>query len=48
MVFHVFAALAKFEHATILECTEKCRQSAAAQGRKGGRPRKYDAQKGAL
>ena len=48
MVFHVFAALAEFEHATILERTEKGRQSAAEKGRKGGRPRKYDAKKVAL
>lgn len=48
MVFHVFAALAEFEHATILERTEKGRQAAAAAGRKGGRPRKYDAKKIAL
>lgn len=48
MVFHVFAALAEFEHATILERTEKGRQSAAEKGRKGGRPRKYDAKKIAL
>lgn len=48
MVFHVFAALAEFEHSTIMERTEKGRQSAAAQGRKGGRPRKYDAKKVAL
>lgn len=40
MVFHIFASLAEFEHATILERTEK--------GRKGGRPRKYDAKKIAL
>ncbi|WP_144825946.1 recombinase family protein [Micrococcus luteus] len=48
MVFHVFAALAEFEHATILERTEKGRQAAAEKGRKGGRPRKYDAKKVAL
>lgn len=48
MVFHVFAALAEFEHATILERTEKGRVSAAERGRKGGRPRKYDGKKIAL
>ena len=48
MVFHIFASLAEFEHATILERTEKGRQAAAAKGRKGGRPRKYDAKKVAL
>lgn len=48
MVFHIFASLADFEHATILERTEKGRQAAAAAGRKGGRPRKYDACKVAL
>lgn len=48
MVFHIFASLAEFEHATILERTEKGRQAAAAAGRKGGRPRKYDARKVAL
>ena len=48
MVFHIFASLAEFEPATILERTEKGRQAAAAKGRKGGRPRKYDAKKVAL
>ena len=48
LVFGIFAALAEFEHATILERTEKGWQSAAEKGRKGGRPRKYDAKKVAL
>lgn len=48
MVFHIFASLAEFEHATILERTEKGRVAAAEKGRKGGRPRKYDAKKIAL
>jgi len=48
MVFHIFASLAEFEHATILERTEKGRMAAAEKGRKGGRPRKYDAKKIAL
>ncbi|MEV0572942.1 recombinase family protein [Micrococcus luteus] len=48
MVFYIFASLAEFEHATILERTETGRQAAAEKGRKGGRPRKYDAKKIAL
>lgn len=45
LVFGIFASLAEFEHATILERTAKGREAAAALGRKGGRPRKYDAKK---
>ena len=39
LVFHVFAALAEFEHALIRERTTAGLQAARARGRHGGRPR---------
>ena len=43
LVFHVFAALAKFERNLIRERTLAGLQAARARGRKGGRPRKLQA-----
>jgi DNA invertase Pin-like site-specific DNA recombinase len=40
LVFHVFAALAEFERALILERTQAGLQAARARGRTGGRPPK--------
>ncbi len=40
LVFHVFAALAEFERALILERTQAGLQAARGRGRKGGRPPK--------
>jgi DNA invertase Pin-like site-specific DNA recombinase len=38
LVFHIFAALAEFEHALIVERTHAGLAAARARGRKGGRP----------
>lgn len=48
LVFNIFASLAEFERALLLERTSKGREAARARGRLGGRPRKYDAKKIAL
>jgi DNA invertase Pin-like site-specific DNA recombinase len=40
LVFHIFAALAEFEHALIVERTHAGLAAARARGRHGGRPRK--------
>ncbi|SOD72903.1 DNA invertase Pin-like site-specific DNA recombinase [Jatrophihabitans sp. GAS493] len=40
LVFHIFAALAEFEHALIVERTHAGLAAARARGRKGGRPPK--------
>lgn len=40
LVFHIFAALAEFEHALIVERTQAGLAAARARGRKGGRPPK--------
>jgi len=44
LVFGIFAALAEFERELIRERTQAGLQAARARGRKGGRPRKVDAQ----
>lgn len=43
MIFGIFASLAEFERERIMERTSIGREAAAAQGRVGGRPRKFDA-----
>lgn len=45
LIFSIFGSLAEFERARILERTAAGRAAAEAQGRKGGRPRSYDAAK---
>lgn len=45
LVFNIFASLAEFERAIILERTSKGQAAARARGKMGGRPRKYDAKK---
>ena len=42
LIFHVFAALAEFEHNLIQERTKAGLAAARARGRKGGRPRVLD------
>lgn len=41
LVFHIFSALAEFEHAIIRECTRAGLQAARARGKKGGRPKTF-------
>ena len=45
LIFHVFGALAEFEHDLIRERTQAGLQAARARGRQGGRPRRLDAKK---
>lgn len=45
MVLGIFGSLAEFERTRILERTAAGRAAAEAQGRRGGRPRSYDAAK---
>jgi DNA invertase Pin-like site-specific DNA recombinase len=45
LIFHVFGALAEFEHDLIRERTHAGLQAARARGRRGGRPRRVDAKK---
>ena len=45
LIFHIFASLAEFERALILERTHAGLASARARGRVGGRPRKDDRQR---
>ena len=45
LIFHVFAALAEFEHNLIQERTKAGLSAARARGRKGGRPIKLDEKK---
>lgn len=45
LVLGIFSSLAEFERTRILERTATGRAAAEAQGRKGGRPRSYDAAK---
>ena len=45
LIFHVFAALAEFEHDLIQERTKAGLAAARARGRKGGRPKKLDEKK---
>ncbi|MCH7746115.1 MAG: recombinase family protein, partial [Chloroflexi bacterium] len=45
LIFHVFAALAEFEHDLIQERTKAGLAAARARGRKGGRPIKLDEKK---
>lgn len=45
LVFGIFASLAEFERERIRERTTVGREAARAQGKTGGRPRKYDAEK---
>ena len=44
LIFHVFAALAEFEHNLIQERTRAGLKAARARGRTGGRPKKLDEQ----
>lgn len=43
LILNIFGSLAEFERTRILERTAAGRAAAEAQGRKGGRPKKYDA-----
>ena len=45
LVFHLFGALAEFEHNLILERTRAGLQAARARGRQGGRPKALDRNK---
>ena len=45
LLFHMVAAFAQFERDNMIENTKAGLQAARARGRKGGRPRKLDAQK---
>ena len=45
LIFHVFAALAEFEHNLIQERTKAGLKAARARGRKGGRPKVLDTKK---
>jgi DNA invertase Pin-like site-specific DNA recombinase len=47
-VFHIFGALAEFERNLISDRTKAGLEAARARGRKGGRPRKLDAEKRAV
>jgi DNA invertase Pin-like site-specific DNA recombinase len=44
LVFHIFGALAEFEHSLILERTKAGLAAARARGRKGGRPASMSSQ----
>ena len=44
LIFHIFGALAEFERALIRERTQAGLQAARARGRKGGRPKRLDAE----
>src|ERR1017187_154820 len=44
LIFHMFGALAEFERNLISEWTKAGLQAARARGRRGGRPKKLDAQ----
>jgi len=44
LVFHIFGALAEFERNLISDRTKAGLDAARARGRKGGRPKKFDAQ----
>lgn len=48
LIFHIFGALAEFEHNLIRERTQAGLQAARARGRKGGRPKSLDVDKQAL
>jgi len=48
LVFHIFGALAEFERNLIRDRTKAGLDAARARGRKGGRPKKLDAQRRAL
>ena len=48
LVFHIFGALAEFERNLIRERTRAGLEAARARGRKGGRPKKLNAQQRAL
>lgn len=48
LIFHIFGALAEFERNLIRERTYAGLQAARARGRKGGRPKKLDANKAKL
>lgn len=51
LIFHIFASLAEFERALVVERTQAGLAAARARGRKGGRPRgttRYDPKKLAL
>lgn len=41
LIFHIFGALAEFEHALIRQRTRAGLAAARARGRKGGRPKKF-------
>ena len=45
LIFHIFGALAEFEHNLIRERTQAGLQAARARGRKGGRPKALDKKK---
>jgi len=44
LVFHIFGALAEFDRSLISEWTRAGLEAARARGRKGGRPKKLDAE----
>ena len=48
LVFHIFGALAEFERNLIQERTKAGLEAARARGRKGGRPKRLNAQQRAL
>jgi DNA invertase Pin-like site-specific DNA recombinase len=48
LIFHIFGALAEFERNLISDRTKAGLDAARARGRKGGRPRKLDAEKRAV
>lgn len=48
LIFHIFGALAEFEHNLIRERTHAGLQAARARGRKGGRPKKLSDDKAQL
>jgi len=48
LIFHIFSALAEFEHNLIRERTNAGLQAARVRGRKGGRPKALDADKRSL
>lgn len=48
LIFHIFGALAEFERNLIRERTNAGLQAARARGRKGGRPKKLNADKSKL
>lgn len=48
LVFHIFGALAEFEHNLISDRTKAGLEAARARGRRGGHPKKLDAQQRVL